>query len=167
MLTPAELLHDLFGSKALLKLAAAKHLSEDEYLSLYRPRRDDVSEVRWTENDVALLDEARSYLGARPTQPGQNGHGSPSPTPTRSAPTATSSSTRCRTSRRCSCGWSSRRSLNGSMTVVGDIAQATGALAPNDWDDVLRYLPDQKPSRVIGLASATASPRRSWRWPTR
>ena len=46
----------------------------------------------------------------------------------------------------------SRRSLNGSMTVVGDIAQATGALAPNDWDDVLRHLPDQKPSRVIGLS---------------
>ena len=46
----------------------------------------------------------------------------------------------------------SRRSLNGSMTVVGDIAQATGALAPNDWADVLRYLPEQKPSRVIGLS---------------
>ena len=38
------------------------------------------------------------------------------------------------------------------MTVVGDIAQATGALAPNDWDDVLRHLPDHKPSRVIGLS---------------
>jgi DNA helicase IV len=38
------------------------------------------------------------------------------------------------------------------MTVVGDIAQATGALAPNDWDDVLRHLPEQKPSRVIGLS---------------
>ena len=40
----------------------------------------------------------------------------------------------------------------GSMTVVGDIAQATGALAPDDWADVLRYLPDHKPSRVIGLS---------------
>ncbi|MFZ4720579.1 MAG: ATP-binding domain-containing protein, partial [Ilumatobacteraceae bacterium] len=46
----------------------------------------------------------------------------------------------------------SRRSLNGSMTVVGDLAQATGALAPNDWDDVLRHLPTQKGSRVIGLS---------------
>ena len=26
-----------------------------------------------------------------------------------------------------------RRSLNGSMTVVGDIAQATGPFAPDDW----------------------------------
>jgi DNA helicase IV len=38
------------------------------------------------------------------------------------------------------------------MTVVGDIAQATGALAPNDWVDVLRHLPEHKPSRVIGLS---------------
>ena len=40
-----------------------------------------------------------------------------------------------------------RRSLNGSMTVVGDIAQATGALAPDDWDDVLDHLPDRRPAR--------------------
>ena len=45
-----------------------------------------------------------------------------------------------------------RRSLNGSMTVVGDIAQATGALAPDDWDEVLAHLPDRKPGRVIGLS---------------
>ena len=72
VLTPAELLHDLFGSKALAQ--AGRHRStsrEDEYLSLHRPRRDDVHEVRWTVNDVALLDEARSYLGARPTPDGQ------------------------------------------------------------------------------------------------
>ncbi len=45
-----------------------------------------------------------------------------------------------------------RRSLNGSMTIVGDIAQATGPLAPDDWDQVLEYLPDRKPPRVIGLS---------------
>ena len=61
-----------------------------------------------------------------------------------------------------------RRSLNGSMTVVGDLAQATGALAPDDWDDVLRFLPDQQglPGSSAS-ASATASPARSWNWPTR
>ena len=83
-----------------------------------------------------LLDEARELLGPKPRQRAAR------PTrPTRSAPTATSSSTRRRTSRRCSCGCSTRRSLNGSMTVVGDIAQATGALAPDSWDDVLAHLP--------------------------
>jgi DNA helicase IV len=46
----------------------------------------------------------------------------------------------------------SRRSLNGSMTIVGDIAQATGPLAPRDWEDVLAYLPNKKEPRVIGLS---------------
>jgi DNA helicase IV len=45
----------------------------------------------------------------------------------------------------------SRRSLNGSMTIVGDIAQATGQHAPHDWSDVLRHLPDRKPSRIVEL----------------
>ncbi len=45
-----------------------------------------------------------------------------------------------------------RRSLNGSMTVVGDIAQATGPLAPESWDDVLQHLPDNREPRVIGLS---------------
>ena len=45
-----------------------------------------------------------------------------------------------------------RRSLNGSLTVVGDLAQATGALAPDNWDDVLAHLPDRKPARVVGLS---------------
>jgi DNA helicase IV len=150
VLTPAELLHDLFGSKALLKLAASTVLSEAEYLSLHRPRSADVAEVRWSEHDVALLDEARNYLGPRPVRrsavPGEAvdldeirtyGHividevQDLTPMQLRMA---------------------SRRSLNGSMTVVGDIAQATGALAPDSWDDVLAHLPDNRPSRVIGLS---------------
>ena len=51
-----------------------------------------------------LLDEARSYLGPKPTSATAVARDGPR-TPTRSAPTATSWSTRCRTSRRCSCGW--------------------------------------------------------------
>jgi DNA helicase IV len=157
-LSPAELLHDLFGSKALLKLAAGKHLQESEYLSLYRPRVDDVTKIRWTDNDVALLDEARSYLGSKRApvrgQYGQNSNGNGS---------GQQDAEEIRTYGHIvvdevqdltpmQLRMVSRRSLNGSMTVVGDIAQATGALAPNDWADVLRYLPDQKPSRVIGLS---------------
>ena len=45
-----------------------------------------------------------------------------------------------------------RRSLSGSLTVVGDLAQATGAHAPSTWNDVLDHLPERKPSRVIGLS---------------
>ena len=34
-----------------------------------------------------------------------------------------------------------RRSLNGSMTLVGDIAQATAPGAAASWDEVLAHLP--------------------------
>jgi DNA helicase IV len=44
-----------------------------------------------------------------------------------------------------------RRSLNGSMTIVGDIAQATGQWAHQNWDEILDHLPDRKPSRRAEL----------------
>jgi DNA helicase IV len=144
VLTPAQLLRDLFGSKPLLKLAAAKRLSEDEYLALHRDRQAVLAEVRWSAADAPLLDEARALLGPRPRAGKINdedeirtyGHviidevQDLSPMELRMA---------------------SRRSLNGSMTIVGDIAQATGQHAPHDWSDVLRHLPDRRPSRVVEL----------------
>ena len=46
-----------------------------------------------------------------------------------------------------------RRSLNGSMTVVGDLAQATGPWAPDRAGTTCTdHLPDRRPSRVIGLS---------------
>ena len=146
VLTPAQLLHDLFGSRALLKLAGERFLSEDEYLSLYRARHDDVAEVRWTDNDIALLDEARSYLGPRPPRKGVANDEDEIRTYGHIVIDEVQDLTPMQLR------MAARRSLNGSMTVVGDIAQATGALAPNDWTDVLRHLPDNKPSRVIGLS---------------
>ena len=145
-LTPAQLLHDLFGSKALLKLAGAKHLTEAEYLSLYRERQAEVADVRWTEHDVALLDEARSYLGARPSK--KNGGKDDDEIRTYGHIVVDEVQDLTPMQLR----MVSRRSLNGSMTVVGDIAQATDALAPNDWDDILAHLPITRGSRVIGLS---------------
>ncbi|MEI6401334.1 MAG: ATP-binding domain-containing protein [Actinomycetota bacterium] len=150
VLTPAELLHDLFGSKALLKLAASTVLSETEYLSLHRLRSADVAEVRWSEHDVALLDEARNYLGPRPVRrsavPGEGAD----PDEIRTYGHIVIDEVQDLTPMQLR--MASRRSLNGSMTVVGDIAQATGALAPDSWDEVLAHLPDNRPSRVIGLS---------------
>ncbi len=146
VLTPAQLLHDLFGSKALLKLAASRHLSEAEYLSLHRQRNADVHEVRWTEHDVALLDEARSYLGPKPSKAGKGDEADEIRTYGHIVVDEVQDLTPMQLH------MVSRRSLNGSMTVVGDLAQATGALAPNDWADVLRHLPDQRGARVIGLS---------------
>lgn len=146
VLTPTQLLHDLFGSKPLIRSASGNLLTEDEQMLLFRPRMVSVDEVEWTAADVALLDDAREALGPRPNRAGKiddsdeirtYGHivvdevQDLSPMELKMV---------------------SRRSLNGSMTVVGDIAQATGPSAPADWEDVLEHLPTKREPRVIGLS---------------
>jgi len=44
-----------------------------------------------------------------------------------------------------------RRSLNGSMTIVGDIAQSTGSWAHADWNEVLEQLPERRAPRRTEL----------------
>ena len=146
VLTPAELLHDLFGSTALLRLAAGGILEEREYKALYRPRSESVADVRWTPADVALLDDAREVLGPKPRKHGKIDENDEIRTYGHIVIDEVQDLTPMQLK------MADRRSLNGSMTVVGDIAQATGPLAPDAWDDVLRYLPDRKPPRVIGLS---------------
>jgi DNA helicase IV len=146
LLTPAELLHDLFGSNALLRLAAGNTLEEWEYKALYRPRRDDVTQVRWTAADVALLDDAREVLGPIPGKDGKVDESDEIRTYGHIVIDEVQDLTPMQLK------MATRRSLNGSLTVVGDIAQATGPLAPDSWDDVLAHLPDKKPSRVVGLS---------------
>jgi len=51
-----------------------------------------------------------------------------------------------------------RRSLGGSMTIVGDIAQATGPWAPGSWDEVLRHLPSRRGHRMRELSIGYRTP---------
>jgi DNA helicase IV len=146
LLTPAQLLHDLFGSKALLKLAARGVLDESEALALFRPRSASVDEVRWTPADVALLDDARDVLGPKPGRNGKIDDADEIRTYGHIVIDEVQDLTPMQLK------MATRRSLNGAMTVVGDLAQATGPLAPTDWQEVLDHLPDRKPSRVIGLS---------------
>jgi DNA helicase IV len=146
VLTPAQLLHDLFGSKALLRLACTGTLSEADYLSLYRERSSVVEDVKWAQSDIALLDEARFQLGPKPRRSGKSTDADEIRTfghiVVDEVQDLTPMQLRMVT----------RRSLNGSMTIVGDIAQATGSVAPNTWDDVLQHLPSRKTPRVTGLS---------------
>ena len=102
---------------------------EEEIAALYRERAADVDDVRWTASDVALLDDAREVLGPVPARGGRiddadeirtYGHivvdevQDLSPMQLRMV---------------------ARRSLNGSLTVVGDLAQATRPWAPSSWTD--------------------------------
>jgi DNA helicase IV len=146
VLTPAQLLHDLFGSRALLRLAAGPVLTEAETAELYRPRAERVDDVRWTAADVALLDDAREALGPRPTKAGKASDADEIRTYGHLVVDEVQDLTPMQLK------MAARRSLNGSMTVVGDLAQATGPLAPGRWADVLAHLPDRKPARVVGLS---------------
>lgn len=146
VLTPAQLLHDLFGSKALLKLAAQGIIPESEYISLYRERSASVADVQWTPADAALLDEARFLLGPKPRRNGKIDEADEIRTYGHIVVDEVQDLTPMQLR------MVTRRSLSGSMTVVGDIAQATGPLAANDWNDVLDHLPSRKEPRVVGLS---------------
>ena len=146
LLTPTQLLHDLFGSKALLKLAAQGILPESEYLLLHRERSESVADVRWTTADAALLDEARHLLGPKPRRNGKIDDADEIRTYGHIVVDEVQDLTPMQLR------MVTRRSLSGSMTVVGDIAQATGPLAANDWNDVLEHLPTKKDPRVVGLS---------------
>jgi DNA helicase IV len=147
VLTPAELLRDLFGSRALLRLAAAKWLSDEEWAALHRPRHahgsTNGSGVVWSDADVALLDEARELLGPR----GNRSDAADGEIRTYGHIVVDEVQDLTPMQLR----MVARRSLNGSMTVVGDIAQATGPFAPDDWSEVLAHLPDRRPARVVEL----------------
>lgn len=70
LLSPQELLHDLFGSRAMLRHAGRNGLLDDaEQALLHRPRSPGVGTVTWTHADVPLLHEAHALLGPLPRQP--------------------------------------------------------------------------------------------------
>ncbi|MCY4175399.1 MAG: AAA family ATPase [Acidimicrobiaceae bacterium] len=141
VLTPAHLLNDLYGSKALLNSASNNRLSAAEIDLLHRPRASHPSEVVWSFQDVPVLDEARALLGYRAEHRTEDAVLTYGHVVVDEAQDLSPMELRM----------ISRRSLNGSMTVVGDIAQATGSWAHDDWASVLRGLPDRRPSRRVEL----------------
>jgi DNA helicase IV len=68
VLSGPELVNDLLGFRALVRSAAAGQsgaplLSESEQDALHRARAAEATDVRWTDADVALVDEADALLG--------------------------------------------------------------------------------------------------------
>jgi DNA helicase IV len=148
-LTAEALWHDLLGAKPLIDLAARGLLAPDEADALYRPRSASLQDATWSPADIPLLDEANWLLGPlRPEagaerQPRTHGHivvdevQDLTPMELRMV---------------------GRRSLSGSMTLVGDIAQATGAWAPRSWDDVVAHLPARRGWRMANLSVSYRAP---------
>lgn len=150
VLSAEELLHDLFGSPALLTLAGRGLLRAGERRLLYRARARSVDHVTWTGPDLALLDEARALLGpplGRPSRVGRSDADEEGPRTYGHIVVDESQDLSPMELRLVA-----RRSLNGSMTLVGDLAQATGALAPTRWDDVLTHLRTERDVRIVELS---------------
>ncbi len=142
LLTPAQLIHDLYGSPALIR-SAGTTLTPEERDALYRPWHDtrDGHAVIWTVDDVPVLDEAFERLGPRPKKADVDEIRTYGHIVVDEAQDLSPMQLRMLT----------RRSLNGSMTVVGDIAQSTGAWAHGDWSEVLEHLPDRRPTQRAEL----------------
>jgi hypothetical protein len=146
-LSPHELLHDLFGAPALIRAAGRQNLSSEEAGLLFRKRSDSFETVPWTPADAALIDEARHLLGPRNgnADDGIRNYGhivvdevqDLSPMQLRML---------------------TRRSLSGSMTVVGDIAQATAPWAPRRWSDITDHLPKRRPPKQVELTVSYRTP---------
>ena len=138
VLSPAMLVHDLYGSKGLIASAGIS-LTADERAALYRPWNEDhdARQVLWTVDDVPVLDEAFEHLGPRPKKHDLDEIRTYGHIVVDEAQDLSPMQLRMLT----------RRSLNGSMTVVGDIAQSTGAWAHDHWDEILEHLPDRREPR--------------------
>ncbi|MGH9114451.1 MAG: HelD family protein [Acidimicrobiales bacterium] len=166
LLTPEELLHDVFGAAPLIELAAGGLLSPRERQLLWRARSQSGTDAAWSVADVALLDEALALLGPRGVRRRGEVAVRSLGLGDRAVPTfghvvvdeaQDLSPMQLR--------MVARRSLSGSMTVVGDIAQATGSWIPASWARVVEHLPARRgwrsaeltvnyrtPSEIMGVA---------------
>ncbi|MGO9457207.1 MAG: HelD family protein [Acidimicrobiales bacterium] len=183
-LAPHELLHDLLGAPPLLAAAGKGILTAAEQAMLQRPRSASLDEVGWTAADAALVDEARTILGPRRTRGVRSRAAAreraerarqevgywpagldPNPTPVGVG--AEEDGVRAfghivvdevQDLSPLQLRMLARRSLSGSMTAVGDIAQSTGPWAPQSWDDVAAHLTPNRAPKLVELTVSYRTP---------
>ena len=132
---PEKLVRALFSTPAFLTEAAEGLLSPEEQRLLRRRG------MGWSEEDIPLLDEANAVVG----EPARTyGHvivdEAQDLTPMQLRMVA-------------------RRTRDGSLTALGDVAQATGAVVYRSWDDLLPHLPRGDEAEVEELRHAYRVPR--------
>ncbi len=143
VLTPEQLLHDLFGARPLIELASRGVLSADEQALLFRERGRPDEPVPWTPADIPLLDEAQALLGARRRPSAEHPEGIRTYGHVVVDETQDLSPMQLR--------MVARRSLSGSMTIVGDVAQTTGAWSPGSWAPIVEHLSPRRGWRLVEL----------------
>jgi DNA helicase IV len=123
--SPASLVQWVLGAGERIEPIRKELFTEQEAALLHR-KPQTVDKERWTAADIPLLDEADAIINGMPLRYQHivvDEVQDLSPMQLRAL---------------------ARRS-NGSMTVVGDIAQSTGLWARDDWDDLLQHLPKDLP----------------------
>ncbi|MFV0260662.1 MAG: HelD family protein [Acidimicrobiales bacterium] len=115
-LNPAAVVRDLYRSPAKLRAAAAGRLDPDDQARLVRKAPGGLKAEPWTAGDIPLIDEATARIEGVPASYGHvvvDEAQDLSPMALRMA---------------------ARRAATGSMTVLGDLAQATAPGAPGSWE---------------------------------
>jgi DNA helicase IV len=135
VLSPEKLVRSLLTSSTALAAAADGVLDPAEQRLLRRRGSG------FSDGDVALVDEARSLVGSPPPTYGH--------VIVDEAQDLTPMQLRM----------IARRARGGSLTLLGDVAQATGPVRWTAWDDVLPYLPDADDATVEELRHAYRVPR--------
>jgi DNA helicase IV len=137
---PEKLVSRLLTSPAALDAASEDVLDDDERKLLLRDRPRRVAELRWSDQDVPLLDEARTLLDGAPRSYGHvivDEAQDLSPMQLLAI---------------------SRRAVDGSLTILGDVAQATGPVVYRRWQELEPYLPDEAELEIEELRHAYRVP---------
>lgn len=120
--SPPVVIRELLGSKTKRRAAADGLLDDDEQELLHRPSAKKANDEPWSAADLPLLDEATQVaVGVLPAY----GHVVVDEAQDHGA---------------MALRMLGRRSKNHSMTVLGDLAQATAPGAMNSWDEAARHL---------------------------
>jgi len=135
LVSPDRLVRSLLTTRASLAEAADGILDADEQRLLLRRAQG------WSDGDIPLLDEARSVLDAPPRAFGH--------VIVDEAQDLTPMQLRM----------IARRAREGALTILGDVAQATGAVRYAGWDQVLPQLPHGDEATVEELRHAYRVPR--------
>ncbi len=137
---PEKLVSRLLTSPAALEAASEDVLEDDERKLLLRDRPRRMSDLRWSDQDVPLLDEARTLLTGAPRSYGHvivDEAQDLSPMQLLAI---------------------SRRAVDGSLTILGDVAQATGPVVYRRWQELQPYLPDDAEMDIEELRHAYRVP---------
>jgi DNA helicase IV len=130
----------LLTSPAALAEAADGVLDRDEQRLLLRDRPKRAGDLRWSDHDLPLLDEARTLLEGPPRTYGHvivDEAQDLSPMQLLAI---------------------SRRAVDGSLTMLGDVAQATGPVGYARWEELEPYLPEEAEVTIEELRHAYRVP---------